>query len=373
MPLDSKTLKELIPRPFHSLMSSKGREFVDRVGNEVIKEVVLNVLSGRNLRDSTEMVTRRRLGLLNAATTALFVSGKTQFPNFIDELPKLAANGLLAGKNSKEERWLLEWTLGLTDKATQNVLRDDKQKITEYTKEYEDELVRLVEQARLDYGDLGGQISIGNNTTSLGWRFVIQLLGTIGAQTLAIRGSEKSVYGKLFERLILGSVLSLLGFEYGNPIEVNSKHRIFWLSDRSDKRESDATALIALGKGIRFDIGFIGRGNPEITLDKITRYEKEMTVGSQKWYMGTYVVVDRVGKGSRIEELAKGVGGTIIQMSLSYWPKRLAQELKTQQGHVSEILDIPDSDLENYIGKKIRDLDLGIFLQGKNKAKNRRT
>jgi hypothetical protein len=32
---------------------------------------------------------------------------------------------------------------------------------------------------------------------------------------------------------------------------------VFWLSQREDKRESDATILVRNGMGARFDIGFI--------------------------------------------------------------------------------------------------------------------
>ena len=36
-----------------------------------------------------------------------------------------------------------------------------------------------------------------------------------------------------------------------------------------------ASALIKAGHGVRFDIGFIGRRNPEISLDEVSRFERE--------------------------------------------------------------------------------------------------
>src|SRR3990172_192510 len=104
------------------------------------------------------------------------------------------------------------------------------------------------------------------------------LIKTIGAQTLAIRGSEKSAYGKLFEKLVLGSLLHILGFKHIAP-PPQEYEKVFWLSSRNEKRESDATLLYELGQGVRFDIGFIGRGNPEISLDKVTRFEREISLG----------------------------------------------------------------------------------------------
>ena len=110
------------------------------------------------------------------------------------------------------------------------------------------------------------------------WDTILQIMTSIGAQTLAIRGSEKSTYGKLYERLILGVLLEILGFKLVNRENIKNPKKVFWLSSRDEKRESDATLLFEAGKGVRFDIGFIGRGNPEISLDKVSRFEREITL-----------------------------------------------------------------------------------------------
>ena len=173
------------------------------------------------------------------------------------------------------------------------------------------------------------------------------LLNTIGAQTLAIRGSEKSAYGKLFEKLVLGALLCLLGFKYVTPPPEEFKG-VFWLSSREQKRESDATLLYDKGKGVRFDIGFIGRGNPEISLDKVTRFEREISFGrSSHFYMATIILVDRIGKNSRIEQLAQVIGGNIVQMSASYWPQQVARVLHEALGFEHELVD--KAPLEEFI------------------------
>jgi hypothetical protein len=366
MRFSSKVIGEIMPEAYETLVSSRGRDFVERIGDEVVREVIFNVLCGRNLRDSTEMITRRRIGLLNALTLAMFVSGSHRNSRFAEELPDLASNGLRQARSAharvgKEERWLLEWILGLTDKAYQNVLRDNPTEIAAYKDKYVREISRIAEECERDYGVLDGHIKIGTKSSPLRWRFMIQLLGTVGAQTLAIRGSEKSTYGKLFERLILGSVLTLLGFRQVKELEMDDPRNVFWLSERA-KRESDATALCGLGRGVRFDIGFIGRGNPEITLDKVTRYEREAEFGRQRYYMATFIIVDRVGRGSRIEELAGNVNGTIIQMSMGYWPKKLAQELEAYVDHASPMGKMSDSKLKDYIRESIAGIDYKSFL-----------
>jgi len=69
---------------------------------------------------------------------------------------------------------------------------------------------------------------------------------------------------------------------------------------------------------LRFDIGFIGSGNPEISLDKVTRFEREILLSCSKFFMATIILVDRIGANSRIERMAEEVQGTIIQMSAGY-------------------------------------------------------
>ena len=147
-------------------------------------------------------------------------------------------------------------------------------------------------QCNVEYGDLEGVLRIRGVESRVNWPFVLYLFTAIGAQTLAIRGSEKSKYGKLFEKLVLGSLLTLLGFQRIDPEDAEKKQRVFWLSSRGRKRESDATLLYKPGVCARFDIGFIGPGNTEISLDKVSRFEREMEHGRQVHYMSTIVLVD---------------------------------------------------------------------------------
>src|SRR5690606_7836722 len=131
-----------------------------------------------------------------------------------------------------------------------------------------------------------------------------------GSETLTIRGSEKSLYGKFCEKVVLGALLHILGFEHVAVGDVTKAEHVFWLSSNSDRgRESDATILYKLGQGIRIDIGFIGRGNTEISLDKVSRYRRKVEVGDDVWYMGTIIIVDRIGPRSRIVELAREIDG----------------------------------------------------------------
>lgn len=358
----SNSLTELISPADLDLLSASGSQLVEQIGLDVVRGVVLDILTGKNLRDSTEALTRRRIATLNLATVELFIKGSLDSKEFVSRLPNLAADILTEKNLSKAERWLAQWILGLTDKAFQNVLRDNPEAITEYRDRYIQICDEVIAARKMEKGVLHGEIAIGESKKAqINWLWLMYLLNTIGAQTLAIRGSEKSAYGKLFEKLVLGSLLHILGFKHIIP-PPQEYEKVFWLSSRAEKRESDATLLYELGRGVRFDIGFIGRGNPEISLDKVTRFEREISLGRSKFFMATIILVDRIGTNSRIERMAKEVQGTIIQMSSGYWPKQVAQVLNKSIGFKHEMLRMGDSEIERFLLNAIRKVPLEQFI-----------
>jgi hypothetical protein len=356
------SLTELISPKDIDLLSASGSQLVEQIGLDVVRGVVLDILKGKNLRDSTEALTRRRIATLNLATMELFIKGSANSKDFLNQLPKTATDILSKGNLSKAERWLAQWILGLTDKAFQNVLRDDPDAIAGYRDRYIQICDEVIAARKTDKGTLQGEITInGNQKAQINWLWMTYLLNTIGAQTLAIRGSEKSAYGKLFEKLVLGSLLHILGFKQIIP-PPQEYEKVFWLTSRNEKRESDATLLYELGQGVRFDIGFIGRGNPEISLDKVTRFEREISLGRSKFFMATIILVDRIGTNSKIERMAKEVQGTIIQMSAGYWPKQVAQVLNKTLGFKHDLTRMNDSEIEKYLQNAMRKVPLEQFI-----------
>lgn len=57
------------------MLSANGIDLVREIGLDVVRGVVYNVLIGHNIRDSTEILTRRRIVAINLATVDLFVRG----------------------------------------------------------------------------------------------------------------------------------------------------------------------------------------------------------------------------------------------------------------------------------------------------------
>jgi hypothetical protein len=360
---EKNTISSHISTIGKQLSNYSGAEIIDRLGADVIKSVVTSILSGGNVRALTESLTRRRLNLSNAAMLILYLECLKNNNNFSRDLHKLVANELKNGKLDKESRIFLNWLVGLTGKGIQNVLRSDVETFQEYILNLDDSLAKSVMESESIFGTLQTIFTDKNNHDyRLGWRELSQVFTAVGAQTLTIRGSEKSMYGKYFEKLVLGSLLTLLGFSLRDN-KAEKLENIFWLSERQDKRESDATVIYKPGFGARFDIGFIGPGNSEISLDKVSRFEREIEIENQKHYMSTIILIDRIGTKSRITDMAQKIDGNIIQMSMTYWVKEVAAVLCNRMGFNHDLIKLSGEESIEYINTHMENIDLKQFVE----------
>ncbi len=357
-------LSDLLSADDLDLLAATGNHLIESIGIGVIREVVFDVLTGRNIRSSTESLTRRRIATINLALVKLFLEGSKVSEQFVEHLPYLGSD-ILSTPKPRAEEWLASWIMGLTGKGIQNVLRDDRNLIPEYRDNYIEICREVVEQVKANYGDLKGTLVLDSGQQiQIDWLFLLYLLNAAGSQTLTIRGSEKSLYGKFFEKLVLGALLHILGFKHVPSRSADGFDRVFWLaSQRERERESDATLLYKAGQGIRFDIGFIGRGNTEISLDKVSRYRREIEIGSKHFYMGTIIIVDRIGERSAIQDLANDIDGTIVQMSAGYWPQRIARKLYDILGYRHALVDMDHDEIEDYLHQRLTEVPLMEFIR----------
>lgn len=361
--MDKKPLlSQQVPNLGRNLVKFAGRELIDRVGNEVINKIVTSILCGGNVRALTEGLTQRRILLSNASLFYTYLKGTALFSNFENNFSSIVFDEMVNNKLSDEDKIFLQWLIGLTGKSIQNVLRSNPDAVEEYLHNLDTELTEAAAVITEELGDITTSVKIENENYLLKWPALLQVFYAIGTQTLAIRGSEKSMYGKLFEKFVLGALLTILGFRLISPIDSIPAKKVFWLSQRGNKRESDATILVKPGTGARFDIGFIGPGNTEISLDKVSRFEKEMDHGRQAYYMSTIILIDRIGEGSRIVEMAKAIDGTIIQMSMAYWVQEVAKVLLQKLGYKHPIVKMTPDESLDYIEKQMKGINLKAFI-----------
>ena len=290
--------------------------------------------------------------------------------HFSDNLFQHAINQIRHSKRSeKSEQWPAMWFIGMTEKQFQNILRSNVQSYEAYTSSLQSTIQSAVSSIQQDLGDikmtLGYCKDIGSgNVVELSWREILHLAMAIGSQTLAIRGSEKSMYGKLFERLILGTVFTLLGFKQVETPDKKhyEKGGFFWLSDTSQERESDGTVVYAPWNIARFDIGFIGRGNSEVTKDKLTRFANQEKYEEQTLYSKTFVIVDKLPNTSKTIESAKRGNAEVVQMSMSFWLLELAKRMKKSLNFTHPIQTMSESQICDYLTAEVDKIDFCSFL-----------
>lgn len=361
-----KIFSTLFPENSKVLLTGGGKQFVERIGIETIRKTICSVMVGNNIRSQTEFISRRRIAQISGAVIAMLTKGYAMIPNFLEKSSSLSIDYLsYARRSNNAETWPSRWLLGLTGKADQNVFRGDSGEFLNYLNEFEKAIIESAKHCLDELGEYEFEIIYPSNdkqNVKLNWEGMIKLTTAIGAQTLTIRGSDKSMYGKLFERLILGSFLTMIGFKRVNRQRNEETEKVFWLSDSKENRESDATVLVSAGKVVRFDIGFIGKGNSEISKDKLSRFDKEIEIAGNKSNSVTFIVVDRLPRTSKTEAAAKKIGAEIVQMSMQYWPKELCIKLKERCDFEHELQNIADEDLEKYITEKLRTIPLQDFL-----------
>lgn len=363
-------INDLFPEKGKLILTGGGRDFIEKLGIETARQVILGVLRGENIRTQTEPLTRRRVALATGAMVALFVRGWQEMEDFTDNLSQMALDQLnTTGQSKKAVNWPAQWLIGLTGKGFQNVLRSNPQAREQYIQDFEAAIEEASRKCEADFGAVNmtlGFVEQNGKFRNLDWRDITRLTTAIGSATLTIRGSEKATYGKLFERLVLGSVLTILGFEHVTTASSPKVERVFWLSDRADVRECDATIRLRAGKLARFDIGFIGKGNPEIMKDKLTRYASEVELYGLRNTSQTFIIVDRMPETGKTVESAEKARSEIVQMSMQFWPQDLARQIKSRLGYEAEILNIPEANLTDYLAEKIAPIPILNFL---NKSK----
>ena len=78
--------------------------------------------------------------------------------------------------------------------------------------------------------------------------------------------------------------------------------------------------------------------------------------------MSTIILVDRIGEGSRITDLAKKIDGHIVQMSMNYWVKEICDILKKNVGFEHKLLKMSNEESLNYVNSEMKKINLNSFM-----------
>lgn len=294
----------------------------DQVGDQKeLREFILHMLLGKNPRDFRENIIKSRILTSNAAILSLICEmNSLSNEKYIEEIAK----DFKECKNNNQ-RTIPFWMTGLTKKGFDNIARKD---FNSYALSVIDALNSIPKELEENFGKLGGYLELNGKSYKLDWSLFTRLAIPFYGQGLSIKGSEKSASGKLWERLVLGNILSIFGFSKLEEPDYNLDNA-FWLShEDEDEREVDAT-IIKNGHIICIDIGFIGSGNPEISLDKVTRFKNQKEFGSKSLNVSTIIIVDTISENSGIRDKAKGYNAHILEMNSPFWTMKLLDIIRT--------------------------------------------
>lgn len=337
-------------------------DFTNMVGKEGVKDIVRKVFLGGNVRDITEFITQRRLLNSYSAMLDLYMKDNNIHTNSIEDYSKYIAEDLIHSKG--DARLLDLWLLGLTKKGLDNIVRTEKN-INDYQHSFSKSMHDIVKELENTYGELSGTITLNERQLRLDWNIFSLMLMAAGAQTLSIRGSSKSMNGKMFEKLVLGTLLTTLGFTFlsAPPKLLDKSKKLFWLSNMDEnERETDATVTYN-GNAVSIDIGFIGKGNPEVTLDKVTRFNAYKQIGGLDHNMTTIIIVDTVGENSDLFHKAERVNGHVFQMKKRSWTIEFAKTLCGIMGLHHELAEKEENDLEQYYKAALSEIDIQKFIR----------
>lgn len=346
-----------------SNIKSTRTDFTSTTGVDGMKDIIRKVLVGGNVRDITEFITQRRLISSYAAMIDLFVNTLKLKTENVQEYSDFVARDLGRAKGS-EPKTLDLWLMGLTKKGLDNIVRDETN-LVGYKDSFAISTSETIADVQEKFGELSGTLQLNGVEMPLNWNTLSLMCIALGSQTLSIRGSAKSMNGKLFEKLILGSLLTIMGFSYRAtpPTHVEKSDKLFWLSNMDEnERETDAT-LVNNGIALSIDIGFIGKGNPEISLDKVTRFNRYKQIAGMGHEMKTIIIVDTVAENSDLFNKADRVDGIVLQMSQNSWAIDFAKAVCKIFSIQHPLSSLRIDELDSYLRREITNVNINAFIE----------
>jgi hypothetical protein len=223
-------------------------------------------------------------------------------------------------RKSVEQKNLMNWLVGMPDKTITNV--DVRGRLSE-----------VLDESHAHFTELFTRLERGHDL-DLAW---LLLVG--GAATLTIRGSDKSKIGKHVERVLVKSILTILGFTLNEN---------FWLNIQRDQevtRETDAEVLTRRGR-IIIEVGLIGAGNQEVIEDKVGRVGRN-----------GIILFDKIGARSNVQDTATVRGVNLVQI-------RDGQPLVDLHRILSPLVDVALNDpptSQEDISRAVQELPCDIF------------
>jgi hypothetical protein len=320
----------------HLIGTLSGNSIIDEMSSGEFHQMVIECLTGRNPRIHTENWAQAKVfhGVFTGIQE-MFTDGKKGDNNFIVDAPKLAAEYLYKHRKSARKSpdkltdtdiILCQWICNLTSKGWDNILQANPENLKDWA------TAVLASIKEVAYGEEEQNI--------------INMV--IYNASLAKKGGLKSAMGNLFESLLLYSGLSACGLDFISSDDFDAADGPCFTLDVNEGRQADAqikTGLTHPAK-IDIDIGFIGKGNPEIIADKTQRFGN-MVGGGQKPLDHTIIIVSSIPETDNAQLVVRQatlLGAKVITMSGNNWVHQLCESI--QGVGVEGLSSIPEDVME---------------------------
>ena len=291
----------------HLIGTLSGSSIIDEMSADEFRTMLIECLTGRNPRIHTENWAQSRVfhGVFTGIQE-MYAKGKKTDAKFISEAPTRASHFLYehhtkVNRLIKDDILLCQWICNLTSKGWDNILQANPKNLMQWGNSVL-ESIQWVE-----HGDLE------TNVVNM----------TIYNASLAKKGGLKSAMGNLFEPLLLFTSLKACGIEFVDSTRYKSYRGSCFTLDVTEGRQADAqirTGITNPSK-VDIDIGFIGKGNPEIIADKTQRFGN-LEGGGQKPLEGTIIIVSAVPETDRAQLVVRQatiLGAKVVTMSGCNW------------------------------------------------------
>lgn len=328
---------------------SETNSVADKLNADDLRECVIHVLNGGNVREITEKLIVGDLAEAYATIAEQYIrfnimrqehGGRLTMSDLIGSALMPADNETKGVRKrltaALRDRGLM--LIGLPAKTASNLFRKKKSgedgnvnlpKWLDWTQAADNKEIERLRNTGF-FPEIERAFGTDDPKTTI--EAMMGMMWAAGAATLKERGAAKSRNGKRLEREVLTSLSKLTGFKIVEPGTPGTG--VCWLShqDGNIDREVDLTMVLPNGEAVKIDIGFIGRGNPEIPKDKLSRYSRRAEIGGVERNVHTIIIVDEVSKNSGVWGQAKELDATLLEMSDPNWVHNFASTLTEKHG-----------------------------------------
>lgn len=334
-----------------------GHDYLNSITEDDFRELILDLLNGADPRSIFEAALYEEIIIpMHRAIREMYIAGVEGDERFILDGP-IAAARWLTGYFMKSE-------VGYTIPRLKAMWREKNKK--GYSKLGHDELV-----AGLEWGEEIPPYSISEedrklcfwligSTPEKGWAgqfgrvrarllpWAEQLTSIAGTEdeviaiarhagSLSKKGALKSMMGNLLEDPVLFAALKLCGLEFCGRNSVPEENGQFTLDlKEAGAHHRQADAAVRLHESlIYFDIGWVSDSNPELTADKMQRFQNL----SQDEYANTIVIISQAAENGEVRRIADETNATLIVMGGNEWVIELHENL-VERGIQNDLLPI---------------------------------